>query len=602
MSGNTLLVPPRSAFKSREELCAFVSYKMRRATELFTFKCSLYQRELKLYLPEPVPKHRRWIDTFDSESIVTIPFSKIEKDEIELFRKNFPQDLDLDSMFPGDLLQRSFKKRISCLLTSLVNKIVFLLVLRHDTWYVHQEARDGLREYLVEKIWPRQPRMRLIYRDHITTFVDTRIRHFRDSVGRYFRDLQANSRNGDVTANMIVTCDYKQSELDEMITKALEEQKEMLETEKNSEYVNSPKQFEKFNICNSGTENGDILFDSVKCPRKIKYFERTELEFSGDEAEVEDRPLTEIKDEAKVTVSNDLFVQENSEAESDPETSENSKTLDPSLKKKCIKISQDTFSYASSPAISIPTIPTVTSNFTTSAYSSTSGIDMASNLREYYEKCSSPKDDSSTCATSFFPERACTTLREDSTASNHTNRNFSQDHNSFKDSYSNIVYRNIPSASSPSNPSSSLSCVSSSSSQTNSELSTTPGGYGSILTSASNPLLYQGYLNGMFNYSNCFGANKDFGSIFGSSFFLNQHLSSALQTACGYQIPQSYFMIPSYNYPLQPLQNSQNPFPPLNPYWVSPPNYNLQFPFNTGCSGATEVGNTNFGGRNNSEN
>lgn len=241
MTGSTLLVPPRSAFKSREELCAFVSYKMRRATELFTFKCSLYQRELKLYLPEPVPKHRRWIDTFDSESIVTIPVSKIEKDEIELFRRYFPDDMDLDSTFPGDLLQRSFKKRISSLLTSLVNKIVFLLVLKHDTWYVHQEARDGLREYLVEKIWPKQPKMRLLYRDHVTTFVDTRIRHFRDSVGRYFRDLHANSKNGEAVASLIVTCDYKQSELDEIIKKALEEQETMFESEKQVEYVSSPK-------------------------------------------------------------------------------------------------------------------------------------------------------------------------------------------------------------------------------------------------------------------------------------------------------------------------------------------------------------------------
>ncbi|KAH8738826.1 hypothetical protein FG386_002281 [Cryptosporidium ryanae] len=239
MVGNTILVPPRSAFKSREELCAFVSYKMRRATEMFTFKCSLYQRELKLYLPEPVPKHRRWIDTFDSESIVTIPMSKIEKDEIDLFRKYYPEDMDLDSMFPGDLLQRSFKKRISSLLTSLVNKIVFLLVLKHDTWYVHQEARDGLREYLVNSIWPKQPKMRLLYRDHVTTFVDTRIRHFRDSVGRYFRDLQANSKNSEFVNSLIVTCDYKQSELDEIINKALHEQKYYFEKESNTEIVKS---------------------------------------------------------------------------------------------------------------------------------------------------------------------------------------------------------------------------------------------------------------------------------------------------------------------------------------------------------------------------
>ncbi|KAK6589993.1 hypothetical protein RS030_192880 [Cryptosporidium xiaoi] len=274
MVGNTILVPPRSAFRSREELCAFVSYKMRRATEMFTFKCSLYQRELKLYLPEPVPKHRRWIDTFDSESIVTIPISKIEKDEIELFRRYYPEDMDLDSMFPGDLLQRSFKKRISSLLTSLVNKIVFLLVLKHDTWYVHQEARDGLREYLVNNIWPKQPKMRLLYRDHVTTFVDTRIRHFRDSVGRYFRDLQANSKNSEFVNNLIVTCDYKQSELDDIISKALCEQKYYFEKESNTQVIKSIASVgnDKFEIienkstpkkCNSSENEGNDEIDKI---------------------------------------------------------------------------------------------------------------------------------------------------------------------------------------------------------------------------------------------------------------------------------------------------------------------------------------------------
>ncbi|OII71353.1 hypothetical protein cand_025120 [Cryptosporidium andersoni] len=298
MSTSSPIVPPRSFFKSRDELCAFVAYKMRRASEFFTFKCSLYQRELKLYLPEPVPKHRRWIDTFDSDSIVLIPFSKIEKEEIELFRKYKPPNMDLDNIFPSDMLQRSFKKRISNLLTSLVNKIVFLLVLKHDTWYVHQEARDGIREYLVNKIWPKQPHMRLVYRDHVTTFVDTRIRHFRDSVGRYFRDLQANSKNCEVVSNMIVTKNYELSELQDMISQALEEQQRLAEEDRRAEFVHSPQRTNNLTLEKRQRDDIGESATQIKKNKAVDY--QNQISVCTDNTLEKTKPKVELDEQEKI--------------------------------------------------------------------------------------------------------------------------------------------------------------------------------------------------------------------------------------------------------------------------------------------------------------
>lgn len=67
-------------------------------------------------------------------------------------------------------------------------QIMFLLVVKFDTWYIHAPAREQIREALLEFIWPDLPELHAFFREHFTLFIDMRIRHFRDSVARYFRD------------------------------------------------------------------------------------------------------------------------------------------------------------------------------------------------------------------------------------------------------------------------------------------------------------------------------------------------------------------------------------------------------------------------------
>lgn len=67
-------------------------------------------------------------------------------------------------------------------------QIMFLLVVEFDTWYIHAPAREQIRERLLEFIWPNLPHLHLFFRDHFSLFIEMRIRHFRDSVARYFRD------------------------------------------------------------------------------------------------------------------------------------------------------------------------------------------------------------------------------------------------------------------------------------------------------------------------------------------------------------------------------------------------------------------------------
>lgn len=78
---------------------------------------------------------------------------------------------------------------------------MFLLVVKFDTWYIHAPAREQIREALLEFIWPDLPEMHSFFREHFTLFIDMRIRHFRDSVARYFRDRpKTDVKSGD-TAN-----------------------------------------------------------------------------------------------------------------------------------------------------------------------------------------------------------------------------------------------------------------------------------------------------------------------------------------------------------------------------------------------------------------
>lgn len=63
-----------------------------------------------------------------------------------------------------------------------------MLVLDFDTWYIHAPAREQIREELLNFIWPSMPDLHSFFREHFSSFIDMRVRHFRDSLARYFRD------------------------------------------------------------------------------------------------------------------------------------------------------------------------------------------------------------------------------------------------------------------------------------------------------------------------------------------------------------------------------------------------------------------------------
>lgn len=171
-------------FKSKADLVAYVARKLEGMVESFTFKSATYQMYLKQFLPRPEEKQRRYIEKIDV--FPRIPTSVAEQRELAHLR-NVQCGITPESRLT-DLNGLTIKERLDDILTSLVNKIMFLLVVEFDTWYIHAPAREQIRERLLEFIWPNLPHLHSFFRDHFSLFIEMRIRHFRDSVARYFRD------------------------------------------------------------------------------------------------------------------------------------------------------------------------------------------------------------------------------------------------------------------------------------------------------------------------------------------------------------------------------------------------------------------------------
>lgn len=173
-----------SDFESKSEIVAYVEQKLEGMEESFTFKSATYQTHLKRFLPRPDEKQRKYIERIDS--FPRIPTSAAEERELMNLRQVKSGMCPDSRLGDGDGL--TIKERLDEMLTSLVNKIMFLLVVKFDTWYIHAPAREQIREQLLEFIWPSLPELHSFFREHFTSFIDMRIRHFRDSVARYFRD------------------------------------------------------------------------------------------------------------------------------------------------------------------------------------------------------------------------------------------------------------------------------------------------------------------------------------------------------------------------------------------------------------------------------
>ena len=185
-------------FNSKAELVAYVAHKLESMVESFTFKSATYQMYLKQFLPRPEEKQRRYIERIDA--FPRIPTSATERRELCRLRNVQCGVLsDCQVLDPNGL---TIKERLDDILTSLVNKIMFLLVVEFDTWYIHAPARKQIREGLLNFIWPDLPHLHSFFRDHFSLFIEMRIRHFRDSVARYFRDRPSKSQESPSTTGI----------------------------------------------------------------------------------------------------------------------------------------------------------------------------------------------------------------------------------------------------------------------------------------------------------------------------------------------------------------------------------------------------------------
>ncbi|EEA04945.1 uncharacterized protein CMU_040140 [Cryptosporidium muris RN66] len=169
------------------------------------------------------------IKHFQHDLFKYIPLNDIEEYEIQMFRKYKPKDGDLDNFMPMESLKGFFDRnyiplgyidedfikniqqindnkqnnkvsiakiysgityrhRFSKLLHSIINKMVFLMVMAGRGWFIHREAREDLVNFLCWHLWHNSTEIRGIYFDFIITSVENRIRHIRDSVGRYYRN------------------------------------------------------------------------------------------------------------------------------------------------------------------------------------------------------------------------------------------------------------------------------------------------------------------------------------------------------------------------------------------------------------------------------
>eukprot|EP01053_Blabericola_migrator_P004224 Blabericola_migrator_1__4223@NODE_2297_length_2985_cov_116_805003_g1440_i0_p1_GENE_NODE_2297_length_2985_cov_116_805003_g1440_i0NODE_2297_length_2985_cov_116_805003_g1440_i0_p1_ORF_typecomplete_len347_score47_91_NODE_2297_length_2985_cov_116_805003_g1440_i09912031 len=166
--------------------------------DVFTFKSNVYQTKLKRILLSELTERskdgrHRYIN--ELEEPLFVPANAKELKMMERLR-NFGSSAQRNetvshvtdykplyaALFGSDLL-----KDVDQLLTVLVNKILFLLLLQTGTCYIRAQARAQILDYVLFTIWPTEDLFREMVKPHTVPVVETRIRHFRDSVARYLR-------------------------------------------------------------------------------------------------------------------------------------------------------------------------------------------------------------------------------------------------------------------------------------------------------------------------------------------------------------------------------------------------------------------------------
>ncbi|PFH34149.1 hypothetical protein BESB_073010 [Besnoitia besnoiti] len=170
-----------------------------KAEEYFSFKSALYQLHIKRHLKSCVCASSRGGHAHNSTKAIrlfpfmpTVPINGVEQRALLNVRKRL-QAGSSSVLVPGGLGQHVIEE-LDELLTSLINKLLLIIVVKYQTCFIHAPARAQLREFLVSFVFPGDAATQLLFRDHVQAVVHARIRHFRDSVGRTLRQHQPMSR------------------------------------------------------------------------------------------------------------------------------------------------------------------------------------------------------------------------------------------------------------------------------------------------------------------------------------------------------------------------------------------------------------------------
>lgn len=187
--------------RSKQQLLLHAVYDaLKRLHGVFTMKTKVYQTQLRHFLPEPQERGTTYIVYLSHPPLIPVSVC-----EFELIKQleNIPEHLTPNHrvLSAGG---KTFVKILEALLTSLVNKAMIMLVIENRTWSIHAPAREQLVGYLLDFVWPGRQTLHRNFGQFFSIFVETRIRHFRDTVSRYFREKNKQQKRKNDNKNMLL--------------------------------------------------------------------------------------------------------------------------------------------------------------------------------------------------------------------------------------------------------------------------------------------------------------------------------------------------------------------------------------------------------------
>ncbi|CBZ55122.1 conserved hypothetical protein [Neospora caninum Liverpool] len=198
-AANTLITGEDESLSEQQvALLKHIYEVLSKAEEYFSFKSALYQLHIKRHLKSCVCSPSGNNAQNSTKAIRLFPFmpavpiNGVEQRALLGVRKRLEAG-GSSVLVPGGPGQQILEE-MDELLTSLINKLLLIIVVKYQTCFIHAPARAQLREFLVSFVFPGDPATQMLFRDHVQAVVHARIRHFRDSVGRTLRQNQPTSR------------------------------------------------------------------------------------------------------------------------------------------------------------------------------------------------------------------------------------------------------------------------------------------------------------------------------------------------------------------------------------------------------------------------